>query len=222
MLKGKSNNYTVIFPVNERFRVNNIFYDHEYLIKKCFLPSTPIIVVDIGANVGLFALYMHMTQSVDTIHCFEPAPASLELLRHNTADLQNIHVHPYGLTNRDGRAVMMLHPQNTGQNMIVPATALGAESIEVQVRDAGKAFSQLGLGYVDVLKVDTEGCEIAILESLKARLDYIGIVLLEYHSEADRRHIDQLLGKFTLIGAKAGNINVGTLKYINQQLLKKS
>lgn len=221
VLKGKHNNRTVTMPSDELFRVKNIFYDHEYSIQRQFLPSTPITVVDIGANVGLFAVYMHLTQSVDTIHCFEPSPASLELLMHNTAGLKNTYIHPYGLINRDGRAEMMIHPRNTGQNRIASASMKGVETIEVQIRDAGRALDQLGLGYFDVLKIDTEGCEIPILESLKTRLNYIGIILLEYHSEADRRHIDQLLSKFSLIGAKSETMNMGTLKYINQKLLKK-
>ena len=221
VLKGKHSNRTVTLPSEELFRVKNIFYDQEYSIKRKFLPSTPITVVDIGANVGLFTLYMQLTQSVDAIHCFEPSPASLELLRHNTAGLNNIHVHPCGLSNRDGNADLMLHPQNTGQNTILTEPADGAETVAVQVVDAGRAFNHLGLGYVDVLKIDTEGSEVPILESLRERLGYVGVILLEYHSEADRRHIDQLLSRFKLIGARACNMDVGLLKYINQQLLRR-
>ena len=220
VLKGKYNNRTVTIPREELFRVKNIFYDHEYSIKRQFLPSTPITVVDIGANVGLFTLYMHLTQSVDTIHCFEPSPASLELLRHNTAGLNNIHVHPHGLSNRDGNAVLMLHPQNTGQNTILKESVDGAETVVVRISDSCRAFNHLGLGYVDVLKIDTEGSEVPILESLSARLGYVGIILLEYHSESDRRNIDQMLSRFKLIGARAVNMDVGLLKYINQKLLR--
>ncbi len=219
LLKGKKNTFAVTLPRNERFRVKNIFVDHEYEISRHFLPSTPITVVDIGANVGLFSLYMEMTQSIASIHCFEPAPSSLELLRHNTAGLNNIHIHPYGLTDRNGRAAMRLHPRNSGENRIVKAPSDSERTIQVQVRDAAQAFNHLGLTYVDVLKIDTEGCEVPILNSLMKRLEYVGIILLEYHSKADRRQIDQLLSRFALFGAKVGTIDVGTLKYVNQRLL---
>ena len=221
VLNGKENKRTITFPSMERFRVKNIFFDHEYQIKKYFLPSIPITVVDIGANVGLFALYIAMTHSIDAIHCFEPSPVSLELLRHNTADFKNIHIHPYGLTNRNGSGFLMLHPQNSGQNKMAQGRVDGTETIEVQIRDAGGAFSHIGLAYIDVLKIDTEGCEVAILESLGPRLDYVGVILLEYHSESDRRHIDQLLSRFKLFGARVETMGVGTLKYINRRLLRK-
>jgi FkbM family methyltransferase len=220
LLKGQKHNFAVTLPRNERFRVKNIFVDREYEINRQFLPRTPITVVDIGANVGLFSLYMAMTQSLASIHCFEPAPASLELLRHNTVGLENIHIHPYGLTDRNGRALLSLHPRNTGENKIITAPADSDRTIQVQVRDAAQAFDHLGLTYIDVLKIDTEGCEIPILKSLVPRLDYIGIILLEYHSKTDRRRIDQFLSRFALFGAKVGGVDVGTLKYVNQRLLE--
>ena len=221
VINGKEKKRTITFPSMERFRVKNIFFDHEYSIKKCFLPSTPLSVVDIGANVGMFSIYMEMTQTIDTIHCFEPSPASLELLRRNTADLKNIHIHPYGLTNQNGSTFLMLHPRNSGENKMAVGNVECSETIKVQVRDADGTFSHLGLTYIDVLKIDTEGCEVAILESLRPRLDYIGIILLEYHSETDRRQIDQLLTQYKLFGAKVDTMDVGTLKYINRRLLRK-
>lgn len=220
-LKGKAGDHTVTLPRREVFRVENIFNDREYDIPQCFLPSAPLTVVDIGANVGLFALYMKMTQSISTLHCFEPAPASLELLKKNLGELENIHIHPYGLTKRNGTAPLMLHPRNSGQNSMAMAPAGGAGCIDVRIREASATFDHLGLTYIDVLKIDTEGCEVPILECLATRLAYIGIIMLEYHSENDRRHIDQLLSQFTLIGAKAEMMGVGTLKFINRRLLGK-
>ncbi len=91
--------------------------------------------------------------------------------------------------------------------------------IDVPIRDAAAAFDAIGLTYIDVLKVDTEGCEVEILHSLKTRMRYIGIVLIEYHSEKDRRDIDQRLQQFKFFGAKAVSMGVGTLKYISRRLL---
>ena len=195
-----------------------IFGEHEYEIPQQFLPSNDNTIVDIGANVGLFALYMKLTKSVNAIHCFEPAPASIKLLQLNMENMAGIHIHPFGLANQNGTVALMLHPQNTGQNSLVISGG-SRDSIDVPVQDAGAALNQIGLNYIDVLKNDTEGCEVPILESLTPRLDYIGILMLEYHSEKDRRSIDQLLSRFKLFGSKAVMTDVGTLKYINKRLL---
>lgn len=217
-VKDKNSSCKITLPELELFRVNNIFKDREYEVPRQYLPSEAITVVDVGANVGLFALYMIMTKAIKTIHCFEPSPASVKLLRRNVGNLAGVHIHPFGLTDQDGKRLLMLDPQNTGRNTMI-ATGAHSATIDVPVQDARSALDRLGLGYIDVLKLDTEGSEVPILESLSSRLDYIGIVLLEYHSEDDRRRIDQLLPQFKLIGAMATVMNLGTLKYINKRLL---
>jgi hypothetical protein len=46
--------------------------------------SKAVTVVDVGANIGLFALYcLNHPTSVCRVVCIEPAPISFELLRHN-------------------------------------------------------------------------------------------------------------------------------------------
>jgi FkbM family methyltransferase len=51
--------------------------------------------------------------------------------------------------------------------------------------DAGRQYDALGLPHLDVLKIDTEGCELEILESMGKCLDMVDYVLLEYHSEGE-------------------------------------
>ena len=46
----------------------------------------------------------------------------------------------------------------------------------------------------------------------------VGIVLLEYHDEAHRRQIDNLLNGFNLFGAKVAMMNCGVLKYVNRRI----
>ena len=114
VLNGKNSKRSVMLPNLELFRVKNIFEDNEYLVDKSYLSSSPKVVVDIGANVGLFALYMAMTQNVETMHCFEPTPSSVKLLRHNTTGIDNIHIHPIGLSNFKGEAFLDINPLNSG------------------------------------------------------------------------------------------------------------
>ena len=66
-----------------------------------------------------------------------------------------------------------------------------------------------------ILKIDTEGCEVDILKNLN--VDNYDLILLEYHSEEDRREIDKLLKNFMLLGCKTEILNRGLLKYINKK-----
>lgn len=69
----------------------------------------------------------------------------------------------------------------------------------------------------DILKMDVEGAEIEIMSGL-ARIAF-DAVLLEYHSEANRRMADQLLDQYVLIGGEIRTVDRGVLKYLRRRLL---
>ena len=219
LIKTKPHDRTIRIPQNELFRVHRIFQDQEYAVPPQYMPASRITVIDVGANVGLFAIFMKTIKPDSVIHCFEPAPQTFKLLSANTEGLPEIHLHPFGLFEKKGVYKMMLHPFNSGENSIAITPQEYAACVEVQIADAAAALADIGLDYIDILKIDTEGCEVPILQSLKPRLDYVGMVLIEYHSEQDRRAIDALLPHYKLFGASARTPDVGTLKYINERLL---
>lgn len=206
--------FSVTIPKQEIFRVDNIFKHQEYAVPRHWLPNDDLTVVDIGANVGLFALYTHLRYQKPTIHCFEPVPSTVQLLKHNLKGLDGIHLHGYGLSNCSHPCVMPLHPHNTGENSLKYVSPLSSEAIEVDIRDAKTVFDQLDLKKIDLLKIDTEGSETEILQSLHPVLNRIGIILLEYHAENDRRQIDRLLESFHLFEARVAKPGLGILKYI--------
>ena len=214
-IQAGSGSYPIQLPSQELFRVDHIFKHQEYSIPNHLLPDRALTVVDIGANVGLFTLYIRLLRAGTTIHCFEPVPGTLALLKVNLNGMQGVHVHPYGLSNTTGRTAMHLHPYNTGENSLKPTSTQSGQLIEIEIQDAEAAFRRIQLNDIDILKIDTEGCEVEILESLHSRLECIGIILLEYHSEADRRRIDQLLDNFVLFEACVARPGLGLLKYAN-------
>jgi FkbM family methyltransferase len=217
--QGTEGSRAVWIPQNEIFRVRNIFEDHDYRIPPLYLPTGPLTIVDIGANVGLFALYMKKIRENCDVYCFEPVPQTVELLKMNTEDDPRIYIYPYALSNHEEMAALHLHPVNSGENSLKSAATPHMDSIQVPVKDAAGAFQRIGLNYIDILKIDTEGSEVDILESLQAYLPYVGIAMIEYHSEKDRRSIDDLLHTHVLFDAKICNPQLGIVKYINARLL---
>ncbi len=217
---GISGGRTVWIPREEVFRVHNIFEKHEYAVPPHYLPSGSLTIVDIGANVGLFALYMKSIRTDCDVYCFEPAPHILKLLEKNIRSHQRIKAFANALSDHDGVAELYLNPFNSGENSLKSEGAQGGQSIQVDVRDAATVFRQIGLTYIDILKIDTEGSEVEILRSLHQYLPYVGIVMAEYHSETDRRAIDTMLPNHMLFDAKPCAINLGLVKYINSRLVE--
>lgn len=212
-------NRRVWIPQNEVFRIRNIFNEHDYGIPPQYIPTGPLTVVDIGANVGLFALYMKKVRMDCDIHCFEPVPQTLELLKRNVGDDPRIRVYPYALSNREEAAQLHLHPLNSGENSLKADGNRPMETIQVPVKDAATVLHQIGLSYIDILKIDTEGCEVEILASLQPYLPYVGIVMIEYHCEKDRRSIDARLETHVLFDANICKPQLGIVKYINARLI---
>lgn len=206
-------------PRSEAFLVGEIFGANEYALLPTVSHSGPLKMFDAGANVGLFAVYMKLKYPGSIIHCFEPSPNTLPLCRANTESLGGVIVHPYGLYNQEQEATFYCHPHHTLQDSIkVSATA--AYTTTIQLKDAGAVFdANLPEKHLDVLKVDTEGCEIEILESLGHRLDWIDYALVEYHSEYERRRIDELLKDFHLFGFRVVRPGMGITRYVHSRLL---
>lgn len=211
----------VLVPREETWRVKKIFLENEYSIPPILLHDQ-MLVVDLGANGGLFAVYAKLKFAHSAvIHCFEPCPAAVNLLRQNLAPFEGTHVHPIAVSNHDGEATLYLHGKNSGQNSI--KQFIQAEypfRIPVVVRDAGRVFDELGLREIDVLKIDTEGSELDILESLGPRLNKVRCILAEYHSRSHRRLIDALLTDFELFEIRPWpSLAGGVVKYLRPNLI---
>lgn len=206
-------------PKREVFRLNNIFHKNEYRLPKGVEINEGSVIVDVGANVGAFAIYANLWNSNANIYCFEPNPQVTPLLELNTQHFPNIKRYYSALGESDGELSLYQHPYNTGETT-TSQKIVGGKKVKVEVRNSGKFLNEKGISEIDVLKIDTEGAEIPILTGMKDFLPYTKVVMLEYHSEEDRRKIDELLSEFQLYSADVQELwGIGTVKYINQKLL---
>ena len=127
------------------------------------------VVFDVGANVGAYArLTLERLPDVE-LHCFEPSPHALERLRVALERYPAVHVHPFGL----GRAEALepLYGDSPGSELAsVYARRLDHHGIvsnvqgDVPLRRLDDVLPELGLERVDLLKLDVEGHELAVLE----------------------------------------------------------
>jgi len=216
--------YSLWLPTSDQWLVQQIFEHHEYGgINPAWLRRPPI-VLDVGANAGTFALYAKLVYHPDTlIHCFEPCPSTLGLLRTNLTRFRGVTIHPVALGCADAETDLLLDPKHPAAHSIKPhLVPTPAGSVRVPLRDAGRVWDELNLDEVDILKLDAEGCEVDVLESLGSRLNRVRIVLAEYHTAGDRRRIDSLLANHVLFGAQVHSLNVGVVKYVRADLINPS
>lgn len=56
----------------------------------------------------------------------------------------------------------------------------------IEIRQASKTLDSLGIAAIDVLKIDTEGCELPILADRASVIPAIKLIDLEFRSKHDR------------------------------------
>lgn len=217
IVKYKIGLFNIYIPKNELFRLKNIFQEQEYCLPEKTKILNDSVIVDIGANIGSFALYANTWNNNARIHCFEPNPQVYPLLKINTQNYENISTYFYGLGNKEETLTLYQNPHNTG----ACSTSFkyeGSGKVSVEIKVALKQIEKLKIHDIYVLKIDTEGAEVPILENLQSNYDNINIIMLEYHSSKDRNKIISMLDGFTLYSPERRLSNeVGTLKFINNK-----
>lgn len=129
---------------------------------------------DISFDLGLIA------RLGVTVHAFDPTPKSIAWLR-SQALPANLVVHEYGIAPRDGQ-VTFYRPENPAHmSLSVVERAKPTATISLPVRELTGIMRELGHSAIDLLKIDIEGSEYAVLEDLIAREIPVRQLLVEFH-----------------------------------------
>lgn len=199
----------LICPASMRPHVNKVLAG-EYAIP---LNAIKPVIVDIGANVGSFSVWASRTWADSTIYSYEPMKDNFEMLLLNTKNLSNVKVHHVGVGN-PGHSIMYKGANNCGEASFFQ---LG-EQVDTPTEHV-TVISPLGLPEnITILKVDTEGCEIEIIDPLISSGRVFAAVLFEYHSESDRRTLDNILKDYILVGSSSNRSHRGVNKYFHKSL----
>jgi FkbM family methyltransferase len=122
--------------------------------------------VDIGANVGLYSLYLASCGNVRTL-AIEPQPGILERLKFHVAvnPSANIEVMPIALSDREGVATLVINDSDSGGTHIDKHDGRqdAGERIEVPCRPLTAVLAEAGIVSIDALKIDVEGAEDIVL-----------------------------------------------------------
>ncbi len=154
-----------------------------------------LTILDIGANVGSFALWALRRWPGSVVHSYEANPDTFELLQRNTRDNSRIHsvnaaVFPSTETGTakffarypgDGEAAMLEYAGDTFREGVAVATHV----VNVVTPSA--------LPRADVIKLDIEGGEAAVLGALD--LAETSLVLAEFQNGRSRLQMQETLAR---------------------------
>ena len=132
-------------------------------------------VVDLGANVGWFAVQAILAGA--TVHAFEPVPFIADVAERNIERANRIGpgqgtLHRFAAGAEAGTARIALAARNHGDNRVLdegselPADMSGAQGLEIRVEPVDAHVK----GPVRVLKIDTQGSEWLALQGARELL----------------------------------------------------
>jgi FkbM family methyltransferase len=132
------------------------------------------VVFDIGTNIG--DVCMHAAAQVGPrgrVYAFEPDPVSFRKLTDNLAlnGFSNIFAANLGLGDAPATLTMKVNcPTNRGGNRITRATPEG-EHFSIVLETLDRFVAQREIDRLDVVKIDVEGFELAVLEGAREVLE---------------------------------------------------
>lgn len=131
-------------------------------------PGDVFTFVDIGANVGLYSIYVASLTSRARILAIEPQPGILDRLRFNlAANPVDVTVLPVAVADRAGTVQLVLDPADSGGTYIDKGNAMrgsaGARTVEVPCKPLTDILAETGIASIDALKIDVEGAEDVVL-----------------------------------------------------------
>ncbi|NJO15886.1 MAG: FkbM family methyltransferase [Thioploca sp.] len=145
--------------------------------------SYPITVFDVGANIGTYTQLVRTNFQNSMIHCFEIVPDTYATLVANLSGSNNIVINGYGLSNRETFLSISCHGKNDTQAR--EASLLSEhqhKTIICPVKTGDEYVTSQNIGFIDLLKIDTEGHEMAILEGFSQTFfrNQIRVIQFEY------------------------------------------
>ncbi len=139
------------------------------------------VVVDIGGQVGCFTVAVASRLPGATVHTYEASDTSAEWLSRNVRANglgDRVHVHAIAVSDHAGTLEFV---ESGDASVLSGVTAPGGSRVEVPCIPVRQAIDDAG-GTVDLLKLDTEGAEYAIVLGSRPD-DWRGVrnVVMEYH-----------------------------------------
>src|SRR5439155_8031638 len=159
-----------------------IFVDDCY-VRDVTLPPNPV-VIDVGGFIGDFSLYAVKRLNARRVIVCEPSPRNWALLLKNIANNgYEGRIEPVNKAVTDGRDVMMNIDAPDECQCTVSAYASSEQLLSaVPGISLGQLLRDHAVENVDLLKIDCEGGEFAILESTPAEVfSRIRNIVFEYH-----------------------------------------
>ena len=145
------------------------FLEEDVLAQWCQQAKTASVVLDVGANAGIFSFAAAASNPLAKIHAFEPTPDIAAHFRKTVAQNslgERVVLHQMAVARETGTAHLNFfsgeHQDNEGMNF-VSAEARSSASVAVPKMSLDDFCAQEGITAIDLVKIDVQGNEPEVL-----------------------------------------------------------
>jgi len=156
-----------------------------------------MVVVDVGAHIGVFSVLASVkTGGLGKVISIEPENSNFKRLEENLSinNISNAMPLKIAISNFEGKKNLFIKEDFAGHSIVSEDSAIGR--VEVEVRTLDSLLSSISIRRVDILKIDTEGVELEVLEGaekiLKENLQ-IKLIISAYHYPEERKKVTDYL-----------------------------
>jgi FkbM family methyltransferase len=144
------------------------------------------LIFDVGANEGKYARIVRSISAEASIHCFEPHPTSFTRLV-KTSETCRLTPHQLALGEKPGEVELFDYADDPGsehaslyKQVIEDLHRRPAEVHKVACETVDRIAERLGVTQIGLLKIDTEGHEMAVLMGASRLLKRGGIDFIQF------------------------------------------
>ena len=168
----------------------DIFFVQEVFGNRAYSPpgfeiGETDIVIDVGGNIGSFAVFAGRRARSGRVISLEPAGDSFDLLSRNVSTNRLPHVTPLraAVAAKSGPVTLYRSEIGTGHHSLDPLQAGPGSKEEVDGVTLAELLDRFGIARCDFLKLDCEGAEFEIWNSISSTsAARIRRVAMEYHT----------------------------------------
>jgi FkbM family methyltransferase len=173
------------------FEVLNEVFAHRTYEEGLATVGAGSVVVDIGANIGAFSLAAAQ-RGAARVYAFEPVASNARIARETAAQNgfgQTIEVVEKAVGSLAGERTLYVNPSDAGGGTFFPEIHSrwrghdAARATSVPCVSLPGFLDERGIGRVDLLKLDCEGAEFEIIQSIRGCADRFLGVIFEFHSD---------------------------------------
>jgi FkbM family methyltransferase len=144
------------------------------------------IAIDIGGNIGSYTVELRRRNPRAEIHIFEPSATNIEKLNQRFFDDKKIIIVPFAVAENDGSATLFSDAAGSGMGSLTQRR-LGHFSIEFNVAEIVKKIrfetywhKILNGCVLDIVKMDVEGHELAVLKGFGKSIFSTRVIQFEF------------------------------------------